>query len=159
MPSTSPGAASSRGSGELGPCGGTTACRCLALHREVRGCPRMALEADAGHALPVRLVVMPPRRQSEKTMALRLQLAPRALRTLAGCSTPVREKLQCELGALAAGLPLDGPLMQDHGGLVVLDSGFRVRYLLDLGRGLLRLTHLAAPVAPHPWPDRSPADP
>jgi|GEM_PF-5596334 len=49
--------------------------------------------------------------------------------------------------------------MQDQGGLVVLDSGFRVRYLLDPGRGLLRLTHLAAPVAPHSWPDRSPADP
>ncbi|WP_426755615.1 hypothetical protein [Myxococcus sp. Y35] len=49
--------------------------------------------------------------------------------------------------------------MSDQGGLVVLDSGFRVRYQLDLGRGLLRLTHVAAPVAPHPWPDVPPADP
>ncbi|AEI64186.1 hypothetical protein LILAB_11375 [Corallococcus macrosporus] len=130
---------------------------CLALHSEVRGCPRMALEADVKHALLVRLVVIATARQSEATMALRLQLAPRALRTLAGCPTPVREKLQCELGALAAGLPLDGPLRSDQGGLVVLDSGFRVRYQLDLGRGLLRLTHVAAPALPQLWPEVPPA--
>ncbi|MFP2932584.1 hypothetical protein ACLESO_47045 [Pyxidicoccus sp. 3LG] len=78
-------------------------------------------------------------------MALRLQLAPRAVRTLCGCPPPVREQLQCELGALAAGLPLDGPLVLGRAGLVVLDSGFRVRYHLDAGHGLLRLTHVQAP--------------
>lgn len=119
----------------------------------------MGLEADVKYALQVQLVVIATARQCETTMALRLQLAPRALRTLAGCSTPVREKLQCELGALAAGLPLDGPLVSDQGGLVVLDSGFRVRYQLDLGRGLLRLTHVAAPSLPRPWPDVPPIDP
>ncbi|WIG93648.1 hypothetical protein KGD87_24080 [Myxococcus sp. SDU36] len=119
----------------------------------------MGLEADAKHALRVQLVVTAMARQSETTMALRLQLAPRALRTLAGCPTPVREQLQCELGALVAGLPLDGPLRSDQGGVVVLDSGFRVRYRLDLGRSLLRLTHVAAPALPRPWPDGPPADP
>ncbi|GHG79205.1 hypothetical protein GCM10012319_30750 [Comamonas sp. KCTC 72670] len=146
-------------SGIIGPSGVFTGDRCLPLHSEVRGCPRMALEADVKHALPVQLVVTVPARQSESTMALRLQLAPRALRTLADCSTPVRQKLQCELGALAAGLPLDGPLMPDQDGSVVLDSGFRVRYELDLGRGLLRLTHVAAPSSSLPWPDVPPVDP
>lgn len=78
-------------------------------------------------------------------MALRLQLAPRALRTLCGCSSSLRERLQCELGALAAGLPLEGRLDPGRAGLVVLDSGFRVRYRLELGHGLLRLTHVQAP--------------
>ncbi|MCP3139969.1 hypothetical protein [Pyxidicoccus xibeiensis] len=80
-------------------------------------------------------------------MALRLQLAPRALRTLSGCPSSMREQVQCELGALAAGLPLDGPLVLGQSGLVVLDSGFRVRYHLDPGHGLLRLTHVQAPQA------------
>jgi hypothetical protein len=80
-------------------------------------------------------------------MALRLQLAPRALRTLCGCPSSVRERLQCELGALVAGLPLDGPLVSERAGLVVLDSGFRVRYRLEPGHGLLRLTHMQAPHA------------
>jgi hypothetical protein len=78
-------------------------------------------------------------------MALRLQLAPRALRTLAGCPAAVRERLQYELGALAAGLPLEGPPGPERAGLVVLASGFRVRYWLELGHGLVRLTHLLAP--------------
>jgi hypothetical protein len=78
-------------------------------------------------------------------MALRFQLAPRALRTLAGCPTAVREQLQYELGALAAGLPLEGPPGPERAELVVLASGFRVRYWLELRHGLLRLTHLLAP--------------
>jgi hypothetical protein len=78
-------------------------------------------------------------------MALRLQLAPRALRTLCGCPSSVRERLQSELGALAAGLPLDAPLVSGCAGLVVLDSGFRVRYRLEQGHGLLRLTHMQPP--------------
>ena len=78
-------------------------------------------------------------------MALRLQLEPRALRTLCGCPSAVREQLQSELGALAAGLPLDGPLVTGRAGLVVLDSGFRVRYHLELSHRLLRLTHMQPP--------------
>jgi hypothetical protein len=78
-------------------------------------------------------------------MALRLQLAPRALRTLCGCPTPVREQLQSELGALVAGLPLEGPLAPGRAGLVVLGSGFRVRYRLELDHRLLRLTHMQPP--------------
>ncbi len=78
-------------------------------------------------------------------MALRLQLAPRALRTLCGCSSAMRVRVQYELGALAAGLPLDGPLGPGSAGLVVLDSGFRVRYRLEPDHGLLRLTHVQAP--------------
>jgi hypothetical protein len=78
-------------------------------------------------------------------MALRLQLAPRALRTLCGCPSSMRERLQSELGALVAGLPLDGPLVPGGTGLVVLDSGFRVRYRLELAHRLLLLTHVAAP--------------
>ncbi|WP_223757853.1 hypothetical protein [Myxococcus sp. RHSTA-1-4] len=80
-------------------------------------------------------------------MALRLQLAPRALRTLCGCSSAVRVQVQYELGALAAGLPLEGPLVPERAGLVVLDSGFRVRYRLEPDHGLLRLTHVEAPQA------------
>ncbi len=84
-------------------------------------------------------------------MALRLQLAPRALRTLAGGPAAPREQLQYELGALAAGLPLEGPLVPGQAGLVVLSSGFRVRYWLEVGHGLVRLTHLLAPeVDAHP---------
>ena len=86
-----------------------------------------------------------PELDSLEGMALRLQLAPRALRTLCGCSSAMRERLQCELGALAAGLPLGAPLDPEHAGLVVLDSGFRVRYRLELGHGLLRLTHVQPP--------------
>lgn len=84
---------------------------------------------------------------SLKGMALRLQLAPRAVRTLCGCSAAVREQVQYELGALIAGLPLDGPLGPGQAGLVVLDCGFRVRYLLERDHGLLRLTHVQAPSA------------
>jgi hypothetical protein len=84
-------------------------------------------------------------------MALRLQLAPRALRTLTGCPASVRERLQYELGALAAGLPLEGPPGPERAELVVLASGFRVRYWLELHHGLLRLTHVLAP-DPGLWP-------
>lgn len=84
-------------------------------------------------------------------MALRLQLAPRALRTLTGCPSALREQLQYELGALTAGLPLEGPPVHGKAGLVVLSSGFRVRYWLERGHGLVRLTHLLAPeVSAHP---------
>jgi alkanesulfonate monooxygenase SsuD/methylene tetrahydromethanopterin reductase-like flavin-dependent oxidoreductase (luciferase family) len=78
-------------------------------------------------------------------MALRLQLAPQALRILSGCPSTVRERLQAELGALAAGLPLDGPPVPGGAGLVVLDSGFRVRYRLERSHRLLLLTHMQAP--------------
>ncbi|WP_338863059.1 hypothetical protein [Myxococcus stipitatus] len=82
-------------------------------------------------------------------MALRLQLAPPALRTLARCPNPVRQRLQGELAALAAGLPLEGPLAPEQVGLVVLGSGFRVHYLLEEEHRLLRLTDVMAPVSSH----------
>ncbi|MCY1018915.1 hypothetical protein [Pyxidicoccus sp. MSG2] len=78
-------------------------------------------------------------------MAFRLQLEPRALRTLRGCPSAVRERLQSELGALVAGLPLEGPPVTVRAGLVVLDSGFRVHYHLESGHGLVRLTHMQPP--------------
>ncbi len=78
-------------------------------------------------------------------MALRLQLAPQALRILSGCPSAIRQRLQSELGALAAGLPLDGPPVPEGAGMVVLDSGFRVRYRLERRHRLLLLTHMQAP--------------
>ncbi|MCP3104758.1 hypothetical protein LZ198_38425 [Myxococcus sp. K15C18031901] len=80
-------------------------------------------------------------------MALRLQLSPPALRTLDDCPAPVRQQLQAELAALAAGLRLDGPLAPEQAGLVVLTSGFQVRYRLEQEHGLLRLTDVMAPAA------------
>jgi len=82
-------------------------------------------------------------------MALRLQLAPPALRTLDECPAPVRQQLQGELAALAAGLPLEGPLLPEEVGLVVLGSGFRVHYLLEQEHRLLRLTDVMAPASSH----------
>jgi hypothetical protein len=82
------------------------------------------------------------------TMALRLQLMPEALCTLCECSAPVRQQLQGELAALAAGLPLEGPLSPGQAGLVVLGSGFRVHYLLEQEHRLLRLTEVTAPTSP-----------
>ncbi|NTX02661.1 hypothetical protein HUA74_06760 [Myxococcus sp. CA051A] len=80
-------------------------------------------------------------------MALRLQLSPPALRTLDRCPAPVRQKLQGELAELAAGLPLEGPLLPEEVGLVVLGSGFRVHYLLEQEHRLLRLTDVMAPTS------------
>lgn len=57
----------------------------------------------------------------------------------------MRERLQSELGALVAGLPLEGPPVPGRAGLVVLDSGFRVRYRLELDHRLLLLTHMQPP--------------
>lgn len=82
-----------------------------------------------------------------RTMALRLQLSPPALRTLDRCPAPVRQKLQGELAELAAGLPLEGPLLPEEVGLVVLGSGFRVHYLLEQEHRLLRLTDVMAPTS------------
>ena len=76
-------------------------------------------------------------------MALRLHLAPQAVHTLSCCSAPVRERVQCELGALVAAQPV-GPRASAVG-TVVLHSGFHVRYRLDALHGLLHLLDLWAP--------------
>jgi hypothetical protein len=76
-------------------------------------------------------------------MALRLQLAPQAVHTLSRCPAPVRERVQCELGALVAAQPVGrrGSAAET----VVLHSGFHVRYQLDAHHGLLNLLDLWAP--------------
>ncbi len=83
-------------------------------------------------------------------MALRLHLAPNALRALSECPAAVRETLQYELGAHFA-----APLLHPAGcvppgtsGTVVLHSGFHVRYRLELEHGLLHLLELLAPSTP-----------
>lgn len=84
-------------------------------------------------------------------MALRLHLAPQAVHTLTCCSAPVRERVQCELGALLAAQPGEG--RAGAADTVVLHSGFHVRYQLDAPHGLLHLLDLWAPkegVGPRP---------
>lgn len=76
-------------------------------------------------------------------MALRLHLAPQAVQTLSCCSAPVRERVQCELGALVAAQPVEG--LASAAGTAVLHSGFHVRYQLDALHGLLHLLDLWAP--------------
>ncbi len=76
-------------------------------------------------------------------MALRLHLAPQAVKTLSCCSAPVRERVQCELGALVAAQPVGGHA--SAAGTAVLHSGFHVRYQLDALHGLLHLLDLWAP--------------
>lgn len=77
------------------------------------------------------------------TMALRLQLAPQAVHALTCCPAPVRERVQCELGALAAAEPAERRASTAR--TVVLHSGFHVRYHLDAPHGLLHLLDLWAP--------------
>lgn len=80
-------------------------------------------------------------------MALRLHLAPQAVDTLSHCASPVRERLQHELGALSA-MPERPPEARPAPGeaeTVVLHAGFRARYWLDSTRGLLNLLDLKAP--------------
>jgi len=84
-------------------------------------------------------------------MALRLHLAPQAVDTLSCCPAPVRERLQCELGALLAAQPGEG--RSGAADTVVLHSGFHVRYQLEARQGLLHLLDLWAPnagVGPRP---------
>lgn len=80
-------------------------------------------------------------------MALRLHLAPQAVHTLSHCPASVREQVQHELGALVAAPPRDAVERRatGAGGTVLLLSGYRVHYQLDLTQGLLSLLDLRAP--------------
>jgi hypothetical protein len=78
----------------------------------------------------------------KRTMALRLHLSSQAVHTLSQCSAAVRERLQCELGALTMVQPGE---RRAPAGTLVLHSGFHVRYQLDAHRGLLHLLDVWAP--------------
>ncbi|XXF77679.1 hypothetical protein P2318_32210 [Myxococcaceae bacterium GXIMD 01537] len=86
-------------------------------------------------------------------MALRLQLAPRAVNALTHCPASVRERVQHELGALAAVPParLARPPSSGVAETVVLGSGFCVHYEMDPAHGLLCLLDVMAP-PPSPRP-------
>jgi hypothetical protein len=82
------------------------------------------------------------------TMALRLQLAPEAVRVLSGCQPALRERLLHELGAIFTGSLLDAGCQgpgADTSGACALPSGFHVRYALDGKQGLLHLLELQCP--------------
>ncbi|RYZ41240.1 MAG: hypothetical protein EOO71_12800 [Myxococcaceae bacterium] len=75
-------------------------------------------------------------------MAYRFRLDPQVVRTLSACPTGVREQLQEELGALASLMPGTPVPLPGREGAALLPCGFQVRYRLEPGEGLLRLTTL-----------------
>ncbi|RKH14225.1 hypothetical protein D7Y13_27825 [Corallococcus praedator] len=75
-------------------------------------------------------------------MAYRFQLEPQVVRALCACPTEVREQLQEELGALASLMPGTPVPLPAREGAALLTCGFQVRYRLEPGEGLLRLTTL-----------------
>ncbi|WP_158617669.1 hypothetical protein [Corallococcus sp. CA049B] len=75
-------------------------------------------------------------------MAYRCQLEPPVVRTLTACTPAVRERLQAELGALASRMPGLPVPSAGREGATVLACGFQVRYRVEPGAGLLRLTAL-----------------
>ncbi|NOJ98903.1 hypothetical protein HMI51_39085 [Corallococcus coralloides] len=76
-------------------------------------------------------------------MAYRCQLEPPVVRTLTACTPAVRERLQAELGALASRMPGLPVPSAGREGATVLACGFQVRYRVEPGAGLLRLTALS----------------
>jgi ParB-like chromosome segregation protein Spo0J len=80
------------------------------------------------------------------TMALRLQLSPRAARALSLCPPPLREQLERELAQLLCGRSsaLHEPGHAD-GPLLLGAAGLRLRYRLDRAAGRLHLLELGGP--------------
>ena len=75
-------------------------------------------------------------------MAYRFQLEPQVVHTLSACPQGVREQLQEELGALASLMPGVPVPLPGREGAALLACGFQVRYRVEPGEGLLRLTTL-----------------
>ncbi|GMU05204.1 MULTISPECIES: hypothetical protein [Corallococcus] len=75
-------------------------------------------------------------------MAYRCQLEPPVVRTLTACPPAVRERVQGELGALVSRMPSLPVTASGREGVAVLACGFQVRYRMEPGTGLLRLTAL-----------------
>jgi hypothetical protein len=79
------------------------------------------------------------------TMALRLQLSPRAARALSLCPPPLRERLERELAQLLCGR---SSALHEAGGAdepLLLGAGLRLRYRLDRAGGRLHLLELGGP--------------
>jgi len=78
----------------------------------------------------------------QRTMALRLQLSPRAARALSLCPPALRTQLERELAQLLCGR---SSALGGAGEPLLFGAGLRLRYRLDRAAGRLHLLELGGP--------------